>query len=194
MANKPTNIALFASGRGSNAKKIIEYFETHPRIRVPLLISNKSNAPALQMAQTAGLTTLVLQRQAFYDTTSLLHTLTTHRIDFLVLAGFLWLIPAYLVKAFPDRIINIHPALLPKYGGKGMYGMHVHQAVKEAKETRSGITIHLVNEKYDDGRILLQKSCPVAPADTPADIASKVHQLEYHYFAPTIEHYVDSIS
>lgn len=139
------------------------------------------------MARRHGIDTLLIDRQRFYETKSFLTELQRYSIDFIVLAGFLWLIPAYLVKAYQGRMVNIHPALLPKHGGKGMYGMNVHRAVKAANEKQSGITIHLVNEKYDDGSILFQATCPLSEEDTPEQIAKKVLKLEHQHFAPVIE-------
>ena len=181
------NIAIFVSGTGSNARKIIEYFQGHSTIQCTLLISNKASAPALEMAKEKGLDTLVLRRKSFYEETSLLETLAGASIDFIVLAGFLWLVPDYLVEAFPKKIVNIHPALLPKYGGKGMYGHHVHQAVKDNQETESGITIHYVNEHYDEGAIIFQATCAINPEDSAEMIGKKVLQLEHQHFAPQIE-------
>ena len=180
-------IAIFASGRGSNALKIIEYFEGHEHVRVGLIVSNKSEAPVLTMAKQHNVPTLVLERETFYQSRNILENLTIYSIDFIVLAGFLWLIPEYLVQAYEQKIINIHPALLPKFGGKGMYGMHVHRAVREALEQESGITIHYVNTRYDEGDIIFQANCPVLPEDQPADIAHKVQRLEHLHFAKVIE-------
>lgn len=180
-------LALFASGTGSNAKKIISYFKEHETIEVSLLISNKPQARALTMARELGVPTLVIDRATFYQSTDILQILEEHQVDWLILAGFLWLIPPYLVETYPDRIINIHPALLPAYGGKGMYGMHVHRAVHEAGDEKSGITIHLVNERYDEGAVLFQADCALKPTDSPEDIAQKVQKLEHVHFAPVIE-------
>ena len=180
-------IAIFASGTGSNARKIIEYFQDHDNIEVSLIVSNKSKAGVLDLARTHGLPHLILQRQDFYHTENILKEFTIYPIDFVVLAGFLWLIPPYLVKAFPQRIVNIHPALLPAYGGKGMYGHHVHQAVWEAKEPESGMTIHYVNEHYDEGSIIFQARCSLDPSDAPEDIARKVLALEHRHYAEVIE-------
>lgn len=188
-----TNIAIFASGRGSNAKKIIEYFKGHQHIQVKLIVSNKANAPVLEIAQANGLEKLVLNRPSFYQTQDLLTTLNNFKIDFIILAGFLWLIPPYLVQAFRKKMVNIHPALLPKFGGKGMYGMHVHEAVKLAGETETGITIHLVNEQYDEGAVLFQARCAVNEQDSPLDIAKKVQRLEHLHFAPVIEKLVTQL-
>ncbi|MEM6377214.1 MAG: phosphoribosylglycinamide formyltransferase [Bacteroidota bacterium] len=181
------NIAIFVSGTGSNARKIIEYFQGHSSIQCTLLISNKASALALEMAKEKGLDTLVLKRKSFYEETVLLDALAEASIDFIVLAGFLWLVPDYLVKAYPQKIVNIHPALLPKYGGKGMYGHHVHQAVKDKQETESGMTIHYVNEHYDEGAIIFQASCTIDPDDSAETIGKKVLQLEHLHFAPQIE-------
>lgn len=176
------NIAIFASGTGSNAKKIVEHFKDNPTIKVALIVSNKSTAKVLDMATDNNIPTLIINRADFYKSTSLLDDFKKHQIDFIALAGFLWLIPAYLVKAFPNKMVNIHPALLPKYGGKGMYGHHVHEAVFQNKETESGITLHYVNEQYDEGNIIFQATCPISSTDTPSDIAQNVLKLEHYYF------------
>lgn len=181
------NIAIFASGTGTNAKKIIEHFEDVEDITVRLIVSNKADAPVLGIARAHHIETLLLDRQTFYQTTRTLEQLRQTDIDFIVLAGFLWLMPSYLVKAFEGKMINIHPALLPKYGGKGMYGMKVHQAVAEAGEERTGITIHYVNEVYDEGEIIFQAACSLNPRDTPQEIARKVQRLEHRYFPAVVE-------
>jgi phosphoribosylglycinamide formyltransferase-1 len=181
------NIAIFASGTGTNAAQIMKRFEGHPGIRVRLLVSNKANAPVLQIAEKFQVPSIVISRNDIYESDHLLRQLESAGIDFIVLAGFLWLIPPPLVKAFADRLINIHPALLPKYGGKGMYGMRVHEAVKAAGETQTGITIHYVNEQYDEGSIIFQKTCAVEPEDSPDDIAQKVHRLEHAHYPDVIE-------
>ena len=180
-------IAIFASGTGSNAKKIIEYFKDHENIKVALIVTNRADAPVLNLASVYPVENIVLNRKEFYESSSLLKQLEQHAIDFIVLAGFLWLIPPYLVTAYNNKMINIHPALLPKYGGKGMYGMNVHQAVKAANEPETGITIHYVNEKYDEGNIIFQASTTLGPDDSPKDIAKKVQLLEHQHFAPVIE-------
>jgi phosphoribosylglycinamide formyltransferase-1 len=176
------NIAIFASGTGSNARKIIEHFKNSPSVRVALVVSNKKDAGVLDIAREHGIPTQVIDRKMFYETEELLGILKNHSIEFIVLAGFLWLVPTYLVRAFPKKMVNIHPALLPKFGGKGMYGKHVHEAIKSANETETGITIHLVNEHYDEGDIVFQARCPVLPDDSPDDIARRVLQLEHRYF------------
>jgi phosphoribosylglycinamide formyltransferase-1 len=181
------NIAIFASGTGSNARKIVEYFAANAHIQVRLIVSNRAEAPVLEMAAENGIPTQVLTRKSFYESEAILSTLDAHQIDLIVLAGFLWLVPPYLVEAYDRRIINIHPALLPRYGGKGMYGMHVHRAVKAAGETESGMTIHYVNAHYDEGDIIFQARCPLHSDDSPEEIAAKVLALEHRYFAPTIE-------
>jgi phosphoribosylglycinamide formyltransferase-1 len=181
------NIAIFASGTGSNARKIVEYFANNPHIHVRLIVSNRAKAPVLAMATDHGIATQLLTRQAFYESEDILATLRAYDIDLIVLAGFLWLVPTYLVQAYDRRIINIHPALLPDYGGKGMYGMHVHRAVKAAGEPESGMTIHYVNAQYDEGDIIFQARCALRSEDSPEEIAAKVLRLEHRHFAPTIE-------
>ena len=191
--NRPTqpivtkNIAIFASGTGSNAKKIVTHFENSDQVNVSVIISNKPTAQVLQMAAEYEIPTIVLNKQEFYSTEDILKKLHTYSVDYLILAGFLWLIPKYLVSHFENQIINIHPALLPKYGGAGMYGMNVHRAVKAAREPESGMTIHFVNEKYDDGAIIFQAKCLLEEKDTPEDIAHKVLELEHEYFPKIIE-------
>ena len=181
------NIAIFASGTGSNAKKIVEHLTHKPNISVSLIVSNKADAPVLDMARENGIATLVIDRPYFYHSEDILKMFNQYSIGFVVLAGFLWLVPTYLVRAFAGRMVNIHPALLPKYGGKGMYGMRVHEAVKAAGETETGITIHFVNERYDDGDLVFQATCEVKPTDSPDDIAQNVHQLEHRHFPAVIE-------
>lgn len=186
-AKAKKRIAIFASGTGSNALKIIEHFASHPDIEVSLIISNKKNAGVLDIAKEHHIESWVIKRSEFYDSDSISKELEKAKIDLLVLAGFLWLIPSHLVKHFPRKIINIHPALLPKYGGKGMYGMHVHRAVKEAGEKESGISIHFVNEKYDEGQIIFQKEVSIDEEDSAEDIRNKVLALEHRYFAQIVE-------
>lgn len=181
------NIAIFASGTGSNATKIVAHFANHPTINVALIISNKPTAKVLEMARNKNIPTLLIKRTAFYETENLLKELAHHQINFIALAGFLWLIPAYLVKAFPNKMVNIHPALLPKYGGKGMYGHHVHVAVRANQEIASGPTIHYVNEQYDEGNIIFQAACAIKENDTPEDIGKNVLALEHFYFPRIIE-------
>lgn len=178
-------IAIFASGSGTNAENIIDYFVHNEYVEIDSLWSNNPNAFALKRAENKNVKTFVFTRQEFLHTKNIQNELEKREIDLIVLAGFLWLIPEYLVENF--KIINIHPALLPKYGGKGMYAMKVHQAVIDNKERESGITIHFVNEKYDDGQIIFQAKCEVLPADSPEDVANKVHALEYRHFPQVIE-------
>ena len=182
-------LAIFASGSGTNAEEICKHFHGNSDVQVVLLLSNKSDAYALERAQKHKVETRVFNRAQFQDET-VLGWLKDAEVTHIVLAGFLWLIPEHLIKKFPNRIVNIHPALLPKYGGKGMYGSTVHEAVKASGDTETGITIHLVNESYDDGKILFQTSCEVAENDSPDDIAKKVHQLEHQHFSKVIEEWV----
>jgi phosphoribosylglycinamide formyltransferase-1 len=193
MSKSLKNIAILASGAGSNAQKILEYFSDRMDIAVRLIISNKKEAGVLNIAKLSSIDTFVVTRDTFYSTTDLLIELDKRNIDFIVLAGFLWLIPPYLIQHYPDRIINIHPALLPKYGGKGMYGHFVHEAVHLAKDTHSGITIHFVNEKYDEGSIVFQERCEILPSDQPEDIAKKVQVLEHSYYPTVIDQLVSSL-
>jgi phosphoribosylglycinamide formyltransferase-1 len=187
-------IAIFASGGGSNAKKIAEYFKNHPTIEVALVVSNRADAGVLAIAKSMGIDTYVIpSKKEFTETESLLQELYINQIDFVVLAGFLWLIPEYLVDAYPGRIVNIHPALLPKYGGKGMHGMHVHEAVVAAGEKESGITIHLVDKVYDNGEHLFQATVPIEPTDTPSVVQQKVLELEHANFAQVIEKVVNKL-
>lgn len=183
-------IAIFASGTGTNARKILAHFEGSTEVRVALIVSNRKDAPVLRAAEERGIDTLVIDRASFYDSASILEALNKYAIELIVLAGFLWLLPPYLVKAYHRRIINIHPALLPKFGGKGMYGHHVHEAVLNAGEKESGITIHLVDEEYDRGQALFQARCPVDAGDTPESLAGKVQLLEHHYFPLIIDQYI----
>ena len=193
MSKSVKNIAILASGAGSNAQKILEHFSDRMDIAVRLIVSNKQEAGVLNIAKVASIDTFIVTRDSFYATTDLLVELDKRNIDFIVLAGFLWLIPPYLIQHYPERIINIHPALLPKYGGKGMYGHFVHEAVHSAKETHSGITIHYVNEKYDEGSIVFQERCEILPSDQPEDIARKVQVLEHSYYPTVIDQLVSSL-
>lgn len=193
MSKSVKNIAILASGAGSNAQKILEHFSDRMDIAVRLIVSNKQEAGVLNIAKVASVDTLVVSRDSFYTKTDLLVELDKRNIDFIVLAGFLWLIPPYLIQHYPNRIVNIHPALLPKYGGKGMYGHFVHEAVHLAKDTHSGITIHYVNEKYDEGSIVFQERCEILPSDQPVDIARKVQVLEHSYYPTVIDQLVSSL-
>ena len=180
-------VAVFASGTGSNAKKIIEYFRENENIEIALIVSNRAKAGVLTIAEAEGIPSIIIDRAYFYESEQMVFDLKQQCIDFIVLAGFLWLVPKYLIEAYPKKIINIHPALLPKFGGKGMYGMHVHQAVINAAEHQSGITIHFVNEAFDEGGIIFQASCPISSKDTADDVQAKVQKLEHEHFAPIIE-------
>jgi len=184
------NIAIFASGSGTNAENIINYFNDRDEINIPLIVSNKPDAYVLSRAKKYKVPTLILNKKEFYETDKIIADLYQYKIDVIVLAGFLWLIPTYLINAFTDKIINLHPALLPKFGGKGMYGSHVHQAVIDAKEKESGITIHVVNEIYDEGKIIFQAKCVVNENDTPETLSQKIHQLEYKFFPLIIERFL----
>lgn len=181
------NIAIFASGSGSNALKILEHFEGRSDVKVGLIVTNRKHAGVLDHASAYNVPTIRIDRSYFYDNDSILDVLDMESIDLIVLAGFLWLIPDYLVAAYPDKIVNIHPALLPKYGGKGMYGHHVHTAVKANNETLSGMTIHFVNEKYDDGGHIFQAQCAIDPNDTVEVIGCKVLELEHEHYASVID-------
>ncbi len=166
-------IAIFASGNGSNAQHIIEYFTGNDKVDPALVLCNKPDAFVLTRAEKLGIPTILFNREEFFDSDAVMVTLARHRIEYLILAGFLWLIPKNLIKLYAGKIINIHPALLPRHGGKGMYGMKVHEAVIAAGELESGITIHFVNEFYDEGEIIFQARCPVLPSDTPEKLAEK---------------------
>ena len=180
-------IALFASGSGSNAENIIRYFSTSNKLIFPLIISNKAEAFIHERAKLLQIPSFTFSREEFAQSDVVVDFLKQHNIDAIVLAGFLLKIPQNIINAFPNKIINIHPALLPKYGGKGMYGHHVHQAVADAGENESGITIHYVNSNYDEGSIIFQTKCPVLPTDTADAIAQKVHELEYNYYPKIIQ-------
>lgn len=182
-----SRIAFFASGAGSNAQKIIDHFRNHASIRVSLIVCNNPGAGVLQIAAKENIPTLLIDKKTFLNDDIYIKELQDERIDLIILAGFLWKVPAALIKAFPEKIINIHPALLPKFGGTGMYGDAVHQAVIAAGEKESGITIHYVDELYDHGKIIFQAKCPVLPADTAQSLAQRVHQLEYEHYSTVIE-------
>ncbi|MBR1838209.1 MAG: phosphoribosylglycinamide formyltransferase [Bacteroidaceae bacterium] len=182
------HLCIFVSGGGTNCENIIRYFANSERVHVDLVVSNRADAYALTRAQRLGVRTVVVTRADFASPERMATLL--EGIDYLILAGFLWMIPDFLVAAFPKKILNIHPALLPKYGGKGMYGHHVHEAVKAAGEPLSGITIHYVSEVCDGGEIIFQASTPLSPSDTPDDIADKIHVLEQAHFPRVIEQVV----
>lgn len=182
------NAAIFASGEGTNAENIIKYFASDPRIKIKLVITNRDDAGVIARAEKYKKNVQIISKAALSNyTDKIIEFLKTEKIDLIILAGFLLKIPESFVKAFPDKIINIHPALLPKHGGKGMYGMNVHKAVIENKDTESGITIHFVNEEYDKGKIILQEKCKVESGDTAETVAQKVRALEHEYFPKAIE-------
>lgn len=182
-----TRIAIFASGTGSNAAKIIEYFKKDRDTRVTLVVSNNPDAGVLDIAAAESIPTLIIEKNAFFRIDGYVPYLKNHQIDFIVLAGFLWKIPLSLISAYPNSIVNIHPALLPQYGGKGMYGMKVHTAVIGAGEKESGITIHFVDEKYDTGTVIFQERCSIAEGDSPEMLAQKIHSLEHMHFPRIID-------
>lgn len=192
MENK-INIAIFGSGNGSNAQHISEYFANNNKVNISTFIANKKDAYIIERAQKLGIPCRIFNRNDFYYTNNVVDYLKEMEIDIIVLAGFLWLIPENILQAYPQRIINIHPALLPLYGGKGMYGMNVHQAVIDNKEVESGITIHFVNDKYDEGTTIFQAKCNITPKDTAETLAQKIHFLEYEHFPKTIENVINNI-
>jgi phosphoribosylglycinamide formyltransferase-1 len=181
------NIAIFASGSGTNAENLIHFFRTNPYGRVKLVLTNRPGAGVIERAQNNDIEVFVFNREQLYHSGEVLTLLRDQEIGFIVLAGFLWLVPLPILEAYENKIVNIHPALLPKYGGKGMYGKHVHQSVIKAGDEVSGITIHRVNPQYDEGDILFQAQCQVDPEDTPDTLANKVHQLEYEHFPKVVE-------
>lgn len=180
-------IAIFASGAGSNAQKIIEHFSEHPSVEVALIVCNKPHAGVLNIAAAHSIETLLIEKEQFFRGDGYVPFLKEHKINWIILAGFLWKIPSMLIKAYPQHIINIHPALLPKYGGKGMYGHHVHEAVIAANETESGITIHYVDEQYDHGDTIFQARCEVKKDDTPETLVQRIHALEHQHYPQVIE-------
>ena len=181
------NIILFASGSGTNVENIVNFFKENPEVNVSYVLTNKPDAYVIQRAKKLNIPVRIFNRKDFYKNGAILDFLKELNPDLIVLAGFLWLIPSNIISAFPGKIINIHPALLPKYGGKGMFGNRVHEAVVENNEKESGITIHYVNEKYDEGNIIFQARCSITPDDTPDKVAEKVHKLEYEHFPKVIE-------
>ena len=186
------HLAVFASGTGTNTQKIIDYFRLHATLSVSLIVSNQPAAGVLQIAAKEGIPTLVIEKERFFRGDAYVPELQRRNIGFIVLAGFLWKVPSTLIGAYPNAIINIHPALLPKYGGKGMYGQRVHEAVLANGDPESGITIHYVDELYDHGNIIFQASCPVEPGDTPDTLAQKIHLLEHNSYPSIIEKTVQS--
>src|SRR5258708_1541528 len=189
-----SRLAIFASGSGSNAEAIMNYFQNHPQIEVAALVSNNTDAAALERARRFNLPSRVFDKNQFLECEEVIEWLNENKISHIVLAGFLLLIPGKLISAFPNRIINIHPALLPKFGGKGMYGMKVHEAVITAKEKETGITVHLVNALYDEGKILAQFRCSVLPTDDASSVAEKVLLLEHRHYPKVIESWVTSLT
>ena len=187
------NIAIFASGSGTNAENIIKYFSTGNSAKVTLVLSNRREAFVLKRAAALNVNTVFFDRADLYTKDTVAGYLLESNIDFIVLAGFLWLIPEKILNIFNRRIINIHPALLPSYGGKGMYGEKVHEAVIASGDRESGITIHYVNSFYDEGDIIFQSRCKIEPGDTPESLASKIHALEYKYFPSVIEKLVTAL-
>lgn len=182
------NAAIFASGSGTNAENLIKCFANDNRIKFKLVFTNNPNAGVIARAEKYNKNVQIISKDSLYNySEQLIEFLKTEKIELIILAGFLLKIPESFVKAFPDKIINIHPALLPKYGGKGMYGMHVHESVIRSKEKESGITVHFVNEEYDEGKTILQAKCHVEDVDTPESLAQKIHALEYEYFPKAIE-------
>lgn len=188
--SQPVNLAIFASGAGSNAEKIIRHFQTSAHINIQLILCNKKDAGVFQVGRDNHIESILINKEDFFHSDKYIALLKDAHIDLIILAGFLWKVPVNLIQAFPERIINIHPALLPNFGGKGMYGNFVHEAVIAAGEKTSGITIHLVDEEYDHGKHLFQARCTVDEADTPDTLAQKIHQLEHRHFPVTIEKYI----
>lgn len=187
---KPHRIAIFASGSGTNAEEILAYFQYHPSIEVKVLLSNNPKAQALQRAERFKVKALTFHKAQFRDTYEVLTWLKDEKVTHIVLAGFMWLVPDYLIHAYPGKIVNIHPALLPKFGGKGMYGKFVHEAVKAAGEVETGITIHEVNEHYDEGNIVFQATCGIEAVDSVETIAQKVQKLEHIHYPKVIEQWI----
>ncbi len=181
------NIILFASGSGSNAENIAQYFKDSLTIKVAAVFTNNALAGVIKRMEKFNIPCIIFNREEYKNETLFLNKINTFKPDLIVLAGFLWLVPEYLVNTFPNKIINIHPALLPKFGGKGMYGMHVHQAVKQANETETGITIHYVNNRFDEGKTIFKAKTNLTENDTPESIATKIHELEMAHFPKLIE-------
>jgi len=187
------NIAIFASGTGTNAANIIRYFSEKRTAYIALIVSNNPTAGVLKIAEENNIPVLILQKEKFFRGDAYVPELQHAAIDFIVLAGFLWKLPSVLIKTYRDNIINIHPALLPKHGGKGMYGNFVHEAVLATNEKETGITIHFVDEFYDNGKIIFQTTCPVYENDTTESLAKRIHELEYKFFPVVIEEVIAKI-
>jgi len=186
-------IAIFASGSGTNAENLIKYFSNRKSAKVTLILSNRREAYVLKRAAEHNIKSIFFDYNEFNTSDKVLDDLLRNDIDFLVLAGFLWLVPEKILNFYAGRIINIHPALLPKYGGKGMYGEKVHKAVIDNHESESGISIHYVNKSYDEGSIIFQARCKVEPSDTPDTLAARIHELEYKYFPEVIENLIGKL-
>jgi phosphoribosylglycinamide formyltransferase-1 len=187
-------IALFASGSGTNAQRIAEYFSAKPNVLIERIYCNNPKAFVLTRAKHLKIPSLIFDKSELYQTDLIINQLLEDQADLIVLAGFLWLIPVNIITAFQNHIINIHPALLPKYGGKGMFGHHVHDAVIASDDKESGITIHFVNEKYDDGDIIFQAKCPIEKGETSESLAAKIHELEYEHFPIIIDQIIQSLT
>jgi phosphoribosylglycinamide formyltransferase-1 len=182
------NVAIFASGEGTNAENLFNYFANDKRVKIKLVVTNSDKAGVIERAEKYKKNVQIISKSALYEYTSkIIEFLEAEKIDIIVLAGFLLKIPEQFIKAFPNKIINIHPALLPKYGGAGMYGMNVHKAVMENREKESGVTIHYVNEEYDKGEVILQAKCNIDVTDTPETLAAKIRKMEFEYFPKAIE-------
>jgi len=184
---KTTNVAIFASGNGTNCENIIKHFAGSEEVKIKFVLSNRSSAFALVRAQQLGVETIVVDSIQLKDESTMMDILQSHSIDYIILAGFLPIVPSYIVNSFPNHIVNIHPSLLPKFGGKGMWGHHVHEAVKAAGEAETGITIHFVNDECDSGTIIKQFKVSLSPDDTAEDIEEKVHNLEMTHFPKVLE-------
>jgi len=187
------HIVIFASGAGSNAQQIIHYFRNVKEVKVAMIVCNKPGAGVLSIAGKEGIPVLLIEKERFFRGDGYVPELQHAKTDLVVLAGFLWKIPQSLIDAFPRRIINIHPALLPKYGGRGMYGQYVHESVLSAGEVESGITVHYVDEHYDNGDIIFQTACPVLDGDTPEKLAQRIHQLEHLYYPGVVEEVLNTL-
>jgi len=184
------NVSIWASGNGSNAENLITHFSNHPHIRIDHVICNNPEAGVIERSKRLGIDCFVFPRKDFREGPAILNTLLDRKTDYIVLSGFLQMVPVEIIRRFPEAIINIHPALLPGFGGKGMFGHHVHQAVLASGNKESGITVHVVDEIYDHGKTILQKHCPVLPGDTPERLAERVHELEYKWFPVAVEDYI----
>ncbi|MCC6288876.1 MAG: phosphoribosylglycinamide formyltransferase [Chitinophagaceae bacterium] len=193
LKSTPARLAVFASGTGSNAQKIIDFFRNDPLVAIALIVSNKPTAGVLQIAEREKIASLVIEKEKFFNGDGYVEELKKHNVEWIILAGFLWKVPVSLIQAFPGKIINIHPALLPKYGGKGMYGHFVHEAVITAGEKQSGITIHFVDELFDHGAHIFQAYCNIEPGETPETLAKKVQVLEHKHFPEVIKQLVGKV-